>query len=307
MRQLPPLAAVRVFEAAARHENFTRAAEELGMTQAAVSYQIQILEERLGLPLFVREKRRVTLTDTGRRIAPQVAAAFDGLDAAFGMARTANASVLMVSAAATFAANWLAPRIGAFQMAHPELAVRVQGSNALTDFAREEVDVAVRAGVGPWPGLTRHFLMRTAVAALASPDYLARHPPVGGPDDILQRDRISSDDDWWRLWCAGIGGTGAMTPGGGVRMDSQLMEGRAAIAGHGFAVLNPMMWQSEIRAGLLVDPIGRHVLDPASLWLVCPEHRRGVPKVRAFRDWLIPAIRQSVPPELAAILTPPAD
>ena len=305
MRQLPPLAAVRVFEAAARHENFTRAAEELGMTQAAVSYQIQILEERIGLPLFVREKRRVTLTEMGRRIAPQVSAAFDGLDAAFGAARAANASVLSVSTPATFGPNWLAPRIGAFQMAHPELAVRIQSSNVLTDFAREDVDVAVRSGVGPWPGLARHFLMRTAVAALASPDYLSRHPQVTGPDNILQRDRISSEDDWWRLWCAGIGGTGPMTPGGGVRMDSQLMEGRAAIGGHGFAVLNPMMWLSEIRAGLLIDPLGRQVLDPASLWLVYPEHRRGVAKIRAFRDWLLAEVRRSVPGELSEILTPP--
>lgn len=305
MRQLPPLAAVRVFEAAARHENFTRAAEELGMTQAAVSYQIQILEERLGLPLFVREKRRVTLTEAGKRIAPQVSAAFDGLDAAFGAARAAHASVLTVSTPATFGPNWLAPRIGGFQAAHPDLSVRIHSSNALTDFARDEVDVAVRTGQGQWPGLASHFLMRTPVSALASPDYLARHPPIAGPDDILQRERISAEDDWWGVWCAGVGGIGPLAARGGVRMDSQLMEGRAAVGGHGFAVLNPMMWQAEIRAGLLVDPLGRHVIDRASFWLVYPEHRRGAAKIRAFRDWLLVEVKRAVPAELSDILTPP--
>ena len=114
----------RVFEAAARHENFTAAANELGMTQAAVSYQIKVLEERLGVPLFRREKSRVVLTDAGRKAAPQMTRAFDALDAAFGAIRAEDEAVLTVSTSNTFANTWLAWRLGSFQMAHPEMAVR---------------------------------------------------------------------------------------------------------------------------------------------------------------------------------------
>src|SRR5919202_6175978 len=124
MRRLPPLAAVRAFEAAARHENFTLAAAELGLTQAAVSYQIKLLEDRLGVPLFVRSKRRVTLSDAGRRVAPLVSTAFDGISEAFAGLVDDDESVLTISTTQTFASNWLAARLGAFQLARPELAVR---------------------------------------------------------------------------------------------------------------------------------------------------------------------------------------
>ena len=299
------LNAIRAFAAVVETGGFGAAARRLDMPIATISRKVKELEERLHAPLLTRTTRRVTLTEAGKRIAPQVSAAFDGLDAAFGAARAAHASVLTVSTPATFGPNWLAPRIGGFQAAHPDLSVRIHSSNALTDFARDEVDVAVRTGQGQWPGLASHFLMRTPVSALASPDYLARHPPIAGPDDILQRERISAEDDWWGVWCAGVGGIGPLAARGGVRMDSQLMEGRAAVGGHGFAVLNPMMWQAEIRAGLLVDPLGRHVIDRASFWLVYPEHRRGAAKIRAFRDWLLVEVKRAVPAELSDILTPP--
>src|SRR5688572_33294599 len=128
---LPPLAAIRVFEAAARHENFTKAAAELGMTQAAVSYQIRLLEERVGNPLFRREKRRVMLTDPGRRLAAEVARAFDTLDGAFAALRAEDEKTLIVTSSYTFANTWLAWRLGSFQMASPEMAVRMQTDDAL--------------------------------------------------------------------------------------------------------------------------------------------------------------------------------
>ncbi|HMI20068.1 MAG TPA: LysR family transcriptional regulator [Sphingomonas sp.] len=146
MRQLPPLAAVRVFEAAARHMNFTAAAAELGMTQAAVSYQVKLLEERLGVALFRRDGRGVQLTPAGERAAPQVARGFDALDAAFARLRSENESTMVVSTTQTFANTWLAWRLGGFQMANPGMAVRLLAEDKLTDFARDEVDVVVRAG-----------------------------------------------------------------------------------------------------------------------------------------------------------------
>lgn len=291
MRRLPPLAAVRVFEAAARHQNFTSAAAELGMTQAAVSYQVKLLEERLGATLFRREKGRVTLSETGRRIAPLVANAFDALDDAFGLARATSDSVLTVSCSSTFGPNWLAPRIGAFQLRVSDIAVRLHTSNALVDFARDDVDVAVRGGRGEWPGLCAHFLMRMPLMTFASPSYLATVPPVRTPDDIMALQRISPDDSWWRMWAAQIGGTpGPVTRG--IRLDSQLAEAQAAIAGLGVAVLNPVLWTSEVEAGRLVPLLDAVAFDASDFWLVYPEHRRHSKKVRAFRDWILAVVAE---------------
>src|SRR5436305_2087331 len=150
MRRLPPLAAIRAFEAAARTENFTAAAAELGMTQAAVSYQVKSLEERLGAPLFVREKGRARLTPLGARLLPALSSAFDAIEAAFASHREEDESLLTITTTHTFANTWLAWRLGAFQMEHPDLAVRMTTSNELCDLRGGDADVAVRAGGGGW-------------------------------------------------------------------------------------------------------------------------------------------------------------
>ena len=148
MRRLPPLAAVRAFEAAARAENFTAAAAELGMTQAAVSYQVKSLEERLGAPLFVREKGRARLTPLGARLLPSLTGAFDAIEAAFASHRQEDESLLTVTTTHTFANTWLAWRVGAFQMEHPDLAVRMTTSNDIVDLRSGDADLAIRAGRG---------------------------------------------------------------------------------------------------------------------------------------------------------------
>lgn len=287
MRRLPPLAAVRVFETAARHQNFTAAAAELGMTQAAVSYQIKLIEERLGTSLFRRERGRVTLSETGRRIAPLVASAFDALDEAFGLARASSEGVLTISCSTTFGPNWLAPRIGTFQMTRPELAVRLHTSNSLVDFARDDVDVAIRGGHGEWPGLCAHFLMRMPLQAFASPAFIAAHPPVRTPDDVVRLPRISAEDTWWQVWREQIGGEPPADAPRGIRLDTQIAEGQAAIAGLGIALLNPLLWGPDIDAGRLVPVIDAMGFDPSDFWLVYPEQRRQSPKIRAFRDWIL--------------------
>jgi LysR family transcriptional regulator, glycine cleavage system transcriptional activator len=287
MRHIPPLPSVRVFEAAARHENFTSAAAELGMTQAAVSYQIRLLEERLGVPLFVRSKRRVSLSEAGRRVAPLVSSAFDDLSDAFGQVVDLDAGLLKISTTQTFATNWLAPRLGLFQIGAPDLAVRLHTETALVDFARDDIDVAVRSGTGPWPGLKRHFLFRLHVTPMCSPDFLARHRLLER-GDLLSVPRLSPADDWWRLWfeCAGLPTPDGASPRG-IRLDSQAAEGNAAMAGHGVGMLSPLMWRAELAAGRLVQPFALHVNEGPSYWLVYPEHRRQQPKIRAFRDWLL--------------------
>ncbi len=191
MSQIPPLAAVRVFEAASRHGNFSRAAEELAMTQAAVSYQMKLIEDRLGVPLFQRVGRGIVLTDHGRRIAPQVTSAFDTLGDAFASVRAENESVLTITAPRTLATNWLAGRLGSFQIARPGLAVRLHVGDEMVDLHAGEADVGIRGLSQPTPGLVSHFVMRMPVVPLASPALLAQHPPVQGPADLLRLPRLS--------------------------------------------------------------------------------------------------------------------
>src|SRR5438046_3043740 len=184
MRRLPPLAAIRAFEAAARTENFTAAAAELGMTQAAVSYQVKSLEERLGAPLFVRERGRARLTPLGMRLLPALSGAFDAIEAAFASHREEDESLLTVTTTHTFANTWLAWRVGAFQMEHPDLAVRMTTSNELVDLRSGDADVAVRAGSGNWEGMEEHRLFESQFTPMASPEGIAElERKIGGKQD----------------------------------------------------------------------------------------------------------------------------
>lgn len=304
MHRIPPLAAVRVFEAAARHENFSRAADELAMTQAAVSYQMKLLEERLGAPLFVRRGRGMALTEIGRRIAPRVTDAFSALDDAFAVARTESSSVLGITAPRTFATNWLAARLGEFHIAHPDLAVRLDVTDAMVDLAASEFDVGIRGLRAPQPGLICHFLMRMPVTPLASPSFLAEHP-LRTPADLLAARRLSPDDDWWGLWFGSLTDLDAHgSSHAGIRFESQVLDGQAAIAGHGVAILSPPMFQPAIDAGLLVQPFAHVATYPNGFWLVYPEHKRNLPKIRALRDWLLDAVRRAAGDDPYGVLVP---
>jgi len=295
MRRLPPLAAVRVFEAAARHENFTAAAAELGMTQAAVSYQIKLLEERLGVALFRREKRRVLLTEAGRRAAAPVSRAFDAIDGAFADLRAEDEGLLSVSTSNTFANTWLAWRLGAFQMTHPEMAVRLETTDALTDFAADEVDVAIRAGRGPWPDLVQEKLVAIDFTPMCSPDFLARHP-ILAPADLLHLPQISPHDPWWPHWLREAGvDVPSGPPRAGVRLDSQAHEGHAAMASQGVAMLTPFFWRNDLAQGRLVRPFEQVSTRGYAYWLVYPEHRRTVPKIKRFREWLLAELARDLP------------
>jgi len=287
MSRIPPLAAVRVFEAAARHENFSRAAEELAMTQAAVSYQIKLLEERLGARLFGRQGRGIALTDLGRRLAPQVTGAFNGLREAFAAVRAENDSILALTAPRTFATNWLAGRLGDFHLARPDLSVRLDVSDQLVDLAASEFDAAIRGMSGPTPGLVSHFLMPMPITPLASPSFLATHR-LEAPDDLLRVPRLSPQDDWWDLWFESLPGlTVENRSAPAIRFDSQVLDGHAALAGHGVGIFSPPMFRQAIDSGLLVQPFAHCAQYKNGFWLVYPEHKRHSAKVRAFRDWLL--------------------
>ena len=294
MSRLPPLGAIRAFEAAARHGSFTKAASELGMTQAAISYQVKLLEDRVGAPLFLREPRRVVLSEIGRRLAPQISDAFQRLESAFGALRKTAEGVLSVTAVHTFATNWLVPRLGTFQMAHPDIAVRLDVSSRNIDFAREEFDVGIRGGLGAWPGLRAHRLIAGDFTPLCSPDLLARHGPLKSPADLLRLPILDGHDHWWRVWLEQAGVRDAEPPkDSSLSLDVQAMLATAAMAGQGVAMLTLAFFTAEIAAGRLVQPFSLIASDGQSYWLVYPEERRNTPKIRAFRDWVLEEVRRS--------------
>jgi LysR family glycine cleavage system transcriptional activator len=185
------------------------------------------------------------------------------------------------------------------------LAVRFHVSDELIDLAAGEVDVAIRGVITPAPGYVSHFLMNQVFTPMASPSFLAQHKPQV-PADLLKLPRLSPNDEWWNLWFASVGLPGYdpdRDPG--IRFDSQVLDGNAAVAGHGVAVINPAMFPESIKAGLLVAPFDSYTVEPRGFWLVYPEHKRRLAKVRAFRDWLLAEVREAAGDDPLAMLVPP--
>ena len=285
---LPPLAASRDFEAAARHLSCTRAAEELGMTQAAVSYQIKLLEERVGGTLFLRRPREVVLTELGRQLAPEATRAFDILRGAFVGLLEREQGTLIVNTMHTFASQWLAPRLGLFQMQHPEIAVRLEVMQRLVDFAREEVDVVVRAGKGNWPGLVAIKLIDVRFTPMLSPELGASVGGIREPADILKLPLIDSRDPWWVIWLrANNQPLDVLETQSLPSMNMQTLDAAAAIAGQGVTLLSPEYFQRELADGRLIQPFEQVIDEGNAYWLAYPESRRNTPKIRAFRDWIV--------------------
>ena len=291
MRRLPPLPAVRAFEAAARHGTFSAAAGELGITQAAVSYQVRVLEERLGAPLFLRIGRRVTLTPAGARAAARLSLALDEIDAAFQELRGNDDDVLRLTATATMANGWLARHLGRFQAEQPGLDIRLDATDRLVDFAGEDVDVAIRSGRGDWPGLSADRLFDLDFAPACHPSQVAHLPRPIAPAQALHLRRINPGDRWWDVWLKAQGLTAAAAPAGGIRMDSQHAEGQAALAGHGLAMLTPALWRSELAAGQLVLPFEHVATEGEAYWIVCATGRRTARKIVRFRRWILDATK----------------
>lgn len=271
------------------------------MTQAAVSYQVKSLEERLGSPLFVRERGRVRLTPLGARLVPTLSSAFDAIEAAFASHREEDESLLTVTTTHTFANTWLAWRLGAFQMEHSDLAVRMTTSNELVDLRSGDADVAVRGGNGTWEGLEHHRLFDTKFTPMVSPECLAEAERRLGrklePEDLPHQNRISPGDDWWQQWFAdnGIAADEATLRRPGIRLENQANEGHAAMAGQGFALLTPLLWKGDIAAGRLCVPFPDRISNRGwAYWLVYPSERRMVPKVKRFREWLLSEIQTAL-------------
>ena len=267
------------------------------MTQAAVSYQIRALEERVGAKLFERSKGRVRLTETGRRLLGPLTDAFDRMDAAFATLRAEDENMLSISTTSTFANTWLAWRIGGFQMEHPDLAVRLDASNALIDFATSEFDVAIRAGEGNWPGLNATRLFEIDYTPICSPWFMEQWKAEHGnrqmePADLIDLPQVSSHDPWLHQWLRDRGVEIPDRPRRpGIQLDSQTAEGTAAMAGRGIAMLTPFFWRYDLTEGRLVRPFREVSSRGWGYWMVCPEHRRQAPKIKRFCEWLLPTAR----------------
>ncbi|MBB1497557.1 LysR substrate-binding domain-containing protein [Paracoccus sp. MC1862] len=287
MENLPPLAALRVFESVARHLSFTAAARDLGMTQAGVSYQVRLLEERLGGPLFLRKPKGIELTALGARLAGPTREAFDLLRAAY--APQAEADSLSISTLQTLAGNWLSQRLGHFQSENPHLSVRMEASDHLVDFAREDIDVAIRFGDGNWPGLAAQRLFTVDFTPMLSPALIARHGPLTGPEQIVPLPWIARDDPSWGIWLAAAGVRLSCDdpPRPSLTLGTQIHEARLAMAGNGVAMLTPRFFRFELAAGALVQPFALTATDGKAYWLVHPPARRNRPAIRAFRRFLL--------------------
>jgi len=300
MSRLPSLTAIRAFEAAGRHENFSRAAEELGMTQAAISYQIRQLEDRVGKPLFVREKGRVRLSDSGRRLLPAVTGGFGSIADAFDALREEDEDVLAVNTSVSVGATWLSARIGRFQVRHPDLAVKLSLANELIDFGLGGIDAAIRVGGGQWDGLRSDFLFRQHYAPICSPEFLKANA-IERPEDLLRAERLGPNDSLWASWFAAAGIGTPPSPRRGVVLDSQLQEATAIQGGFGIAMMSPLFWRADLESGRLVQPLETLYVPRAAQWLVHPTGRVGVRKIERFREWLheeLAADRDFLPPEV---------
>ncbi|PDT84712.1 LysR family transcriptional regulator [Sinorhizobium sp. BJ1] len=283
-----PLNALRVFEAAARLGSFTKAGEELGMTQTAVSYQIKLIEQNVGEPLFLRRPRQVTLTEVGQRLAPKVTEGFAMLQDAVASARDDAQTALLISSTATFASQWFARNIGTFQLAHPNIAVRLAASDSMVDYSKEGVDVGIRSGTGSWPGLVSHRLMTVEFTPMLSPALAATIGGVNEPRDLLKLRIIGPQDPWWPLWFRAAGVEDPDLDGRpATRLGAQSFEAGAAIAGQGVAILTPDFYADDVALGRLYQPFDLRCSDGHDYWLVYPHARRNVAKIRSFRDWIL--------------------
>ena len=289
-RRLPPLRALRAFEAAARHLSFTRAGRELAVTQAAISHQIRALEAELGVRLFRRRPRALDLTEAGAAYLPEVRAAFDRLAEATERLRARGASgVLSISVSPSFASVWLVPRLGRFRERHPEIDVRLSATDVLVDFSTDDVDVAIRYGRGRYPGLVAHWLLREDVFPVCSPRLRAGPPPLRRPEDlrhhVLLHDELRED---WRMWLLAAGVAG-VDPTRGPRFSHSSMVLQAAIEGQGVALGRSALAADHRAAGRLVKPFDVSVPVDFAYYLVYPEGSDARPKVAAFRDWVLEA------------------
>lgn len=285
---LPPLNALRAFDAAARHLSFTLAAAELHVTQAAISHQIKALEQSLGIALFRRANRRLALSEAGQAYLPAVRQAFDALVVATARLRAQDSrGRLTLSTLSSFAARWLVPRLGKFMRAHPEIDLRISPGDALVNFRRDDVDVAIRYGRGRYPGLHSVRLMTEDLFPVCSPRLLAGPTPLRAPEDLRRHLLLHDDNEsGWRNWLLAAGVDGIDLTRGPLYTDSGMLI-EAAINGDGVALARGALARDALASGKLRRPFHLRLPAEYAYYFVCPEESAERPRVVALRDWLV--------------------
>lgn len=288
--RLPPLTALRAFDAAARHMSFAKAAEELNVTPAALSFQIKSLEEHLGTPLFRRLNRLVELTEAGRALAPDAQSGFETLTRGWRAAqRTQDHQSLTVTAGPAFTAKWLAPRLFEFAQEHPEIELRFSATLRAMDFARDDVDVAVRFGYGPDPGLYSLPLAEEWVTPVMVPELAARHPdPADLKDAVLITDESMDFLDPpadWAEWSVAMG-LAPLKPAG-PRFSQADHAVDAALAGAGVVLGRRALVIKELAEGRLIAPYRTALPTGARFRFICPQGAETRPQIAAFRKWML--------------------
>ena len=291
-RRLPPLNALRAFEAAARHLNFSRAADELSVTPGAVSQQIQNLEDYVGAPLFRRTPKGLLLTDAAQTALPALREAFDGLaEAASLLTAAVDGRRLTLTAAPSFAAKWLVPRLGRFEAAYPQVDVWLSAGLDLVDLTAGEVDIALRYGAGRYPGMEVRRLIGETVIPVLSPELHAANP-LDGPEDLarhlLLHDGSPDPDDScpdWTMWLAARG-VRDVDGARGPRFNQSSLVIEAAVNGRGVALAKRTLAQDDLDAGRLVAPLQIATAVDFAYYLVHPKAKGRLPQVKAFISWI---------------------
>jgi LysR family glycine cleavage system transcriptional activator len=288
-RRLPPLNSLRSFEAAARYESFTRAAEELHVTQGAVSQQVKALETQLGVKLFNRERQRLTITPAGRDYLVVIREALDHIGVGTErLIQRKSAGVLMVSTSQDFAAKWLVHRLARFATVHPGIDLRVSATMHSVDFARDDVDVAIRHGDGNWPGLEATRLCAEQIFAICSPKLLAGRDRLRRPADVLKWPllRLEDQSKAWERWFALAGVIAPeRLPGPVLNRASMLID--AAIDGQGVALARTTLAAWDLIGGRIVRPFDLSWRPVGTYWIVTPKATAKEAKISRFRDWLL--------------------
>jgi LysR family glycine cleavage system transcriptional activator len=304
-RRLPPLNALRAFEAAARHLNFSRAAEELTVTPGAVSQQIQNLEDYVGAPLFKRTPRGLLLTDSAQMALPALREAFDRLaEAASLLTAAVDGRRLTLTAPPSFAAKWLVPRLGRFEAKHPQVDVWLSADMDLVDFATSDVDLAIRYGAGPYPGLEAIRLINETVLPVMSPELMASHPvrtPADLANHVLLHDGSPDADEScpdWQMWLAARGVRG-LDANRGPRFNQSSLVIEAAVSGRGVALAKRTLAQDDLDAARLLAPMPDPTIVDFAYFLVHPKVKGRLPQVKAFIGW----IREEAQTHEAALAT----
>ena len=292
-RKLPPLNALTSFEAASRHLSFSKAADELHVTHGAVSRAVRHLEEALGIELFVRATRSVSLTSAGAKYAAQVRDILDQLESAtLAITGRNSTGILSISTLDSFAGKWLVPRLFGFRRLHSDIDVRLSTSERLADFVSDGIDIAIRYGRGQYPGLEAELLMQEELFPVCSPKLLDGPHPLRAPSDLKFHTLIHDDFHIdWSMWlrAAGIAG---IDPHRGPRLNSSGQALQAAMLGEGVVLGRSALVGDDLAAGRLVRPFEFKMPAGLAYYLVYPPRALQRKKVKAFRDWLFAEIAQ---------------